>query len=64
MVRAHQPGESTFKSILPEQVEWQSFPAFPRQPNWLCWLVIRLGRALRHPGQGACRCETHAPPTS
>jgi len=29
MVRAHQPGESTFKSILPEQVEWQSFPAFP-----------------------------------
>jgi hypothetical protein len=29
MVRAHQPGEFTFKSILPEQVEWHSFPAFP-----------------------------------
>jgi len=29
MVRVHQPAESAFKSILPEEVEWQSFPAFP-----------------------------------
>ena len=29
MSTQHQPGESTFKSILPEDVQWQPFPAFP-----------------------------------
>jgi quercetin dioxygenase-like cupin family protein len=29
MVRIHQPGESTFKAILPEDIEWKPFPAFP-----------------------------------
>ena len=29
MARPHQPGESAFKAILPEDIEWQSFPAFP-----------------------------------
>ena len=29
MVRTHQPGESTFKTILSEDIEWKSFPAFP-----------------------------------
>jgi quercetin dioxygenase-like cupin family protein len=29
MVRAHQPGQSAFRSILPENIEWQSFPGFP-----------------------------------
>jgi hypothetical protein len=28
-VRRHQPGESAFRSILPEQIEWRPFPAFP-----------------------------------
>jgi len=28
-VRAHQPGETAFKSILPEDVDWKPFPAFP-----------------------------------
>ncbi|HTZ58040.1 MAG TPA: cupin domain-containing protein [Acidobacteriaceae bacterium] len=28
-VRPHQPGESVFKSILPEDVNWKPFPAFP-----------------------------------
>ena len=27
--QAHQPGQSAFRSILPEDVEWKSFPAFP-----------------------------------
>jgi quercetin dioxygenase-like cupin family protein len=26
---AHQPGQSVFKSILPEDVEWKPFQAFP-----------------------------------
>ena len=29
MSRTHQPGESEFRSILPEDIDWQSFPAFP-----------------------------------
>ena len=30
MVRDHQPGEAVFKSILPEDIDWQPFPAFPK----------------------------------
>jgi quercetin dioxygenase-like cupin family protein len=29
MTRTHQPGESVFRSILPEDVEWKPFAAFP-----------------------------------
>jgi quercetin dioxygenase-like cupin family protein len=29
MVQAHQPGEAVFRSILPEEIEWRPFPAFP-----------------------------------
>jgi quercetin dioxygenase-like cupin family protein len=29
MVRTHQPGEAVFRSILPEEIEWKPFPAFP-----------------------------------
>ena len=29
MVRTHEPGEAVFRSILPEEIEWKPFPAFP-----------------------------------
>jgi hypothetical protein len=29
MVRSHQPGESAFRSILPEDIEWKPFASFP-----------------------------------
>ena len=29
MVQAHQPGEAAFRSILPEEIDWKPFPAFP-----------------------------------
>ena len=29
MVRTHQPGEAAFKSILPEDIDWKPFAAFP-----------------------------------
>jgi quercetin dioxygenase-like cupin family protein len=29
MARTHQPGESVFRSILPEDIDWKPFPAFP-----------------------------------
>ena len=28
-VRTHQPGQAIFKSVLPEDVDWQALPAFP-----------------------------------
>jgi quercetin dioxygenase-like cupin family protein len=28
-VRPHQPGQDVFKTILPEDVDWKPFPAFP-----------------------------------
>jgi quercetin dioxygenase-like cupin family protein len=27
--RTHQPGEAEFKSVLPEDIDWKPFPAFP-----------------------------------
>ena len=29
MVRDHQPDEAVYKSILPEDVDWEPFPSFP-----------------------------------
>lgn len=29
MSRTHQPDEERFRAILPEQIEWRPFPAFP-----------------------------------
>lgn len=28
-MRRHQPGSGAFKAILPEEIAWQPFPAFP-----------------------------------
>jgi hypothetical protein len=44
MVQAHQPDESVFRSILPEQIDWKPFPAFP--PIWIP-AMIRGTRALK-----------------
>ena len=27
--RPHQPGQAVFKAIIPDDIEWKSFPAFP-----------------------------------
>ena len=29
MARNHQPDQATFSGILPEDIEWKPFPAFP-----------------------------------
>src|SRR5438477_6313126 len=29
MVRTHQPGQAVFTSVLPEDLDWKPFPAFP-----------------------------------
>jgi quercetin dioxygenase-like cupin family protein len=43
MVRAHQPDESVFKAILPEDVDWIPVPAFP--PS------VRLAVLVGHPSE-------------
>jgi quercetin dioxygenase-like cupin family protein len=29
MARTHQPDQNVFKSVLPEEIDWKAFPAFP-----------------------------------
>ena len=29
MFRTHQPGQAVFRSVLPEDIDWKPFPAFP-----------------------------------
>jgi hypothetical protein len=41
IARPHQPGEASFRSILPEDVAWQAFAAFP--PS------VRLAIVVGHP---------------
>ena len=62
MNRMHQPGEAVFRSILPEDIDWKSFPAFPPgarlavlvgEPNQTGPYVIRVkmpsgGKMMAH----------------
>ena len=38
--RPHQPGQETFRSLLPEEIEWRAFPAFPAEAR----LAVIVGR--------------------
>jgi quercetin dioxygenase-like cupin family protein len=41
-VRPHQPGQSAFKAILPEEIEWEPFAAFPSSAR----LAVVVGQPL------------------
>ena len=41
-IRLHQPGQADFKAILPEQIDWKPFPAFPPSAR----LAIVVGQPL------------------
>jgi len=41
--RCHQPGQSVFKSTLPEEIDWKPFPAFPPSAR----LAIVVGEPLK-----------------
>jgi hypothetical protein len=43
MTPPHQPGQAIFRSILPEDIDWQVFPAFP--PG------VRLAVLVGHPSE-------------
>jgi hypothetical protein len=57
----HQPGEAVFRSILPEDVDWKPFQAFPPSAR-LAVLIGELTQAGPYviKGQGALGRETHA----
>ena len=40
---SHQPGQDVFKAILPEDIDWKPFPAFP--PS------VRLAVVVGHPSE-------------
>ena len=42
MVRTHQPDQAVFRSILPEDIDWKSFPAFPPSAR----LAVLVGHPL------------------
>ena len=52
MARTHQTGESVFRSILPEDIEWKSFPAFPPQAR----LAVLVGEPTQ-PGPYVIRVK-------
>ena len=54
MVRTHQPGQAVFKSVLPEDVYWNPFAAFP--PSDL--LAVLVG----HDTHGGMERQTVIPP--
>jgi ChrR-like protein with cupin domain len=43
MAQAHQPGQAAFRSILPEDIDWKPFPAFPP--------LVRLAVVVGHPSE-------------
>jgi quercetin dioxygenase-like cupin family protein len=43
MIRPHQPGQAVFRSILPEDIDRQPFPAFPP--------AVRLAVIVGHPSE-------------
>jgi quercetin dioxygenase-like cupin family protein len=40
---SHQPGQDVFKAVLPEDVDWKPFPAFPSS--------VRLATVVGHPSE-------------
>ena len=52
MARAHEPGEANFRSILPEDIEWKPFPAFPPEAR----LAVLVGEPQK-PGPYVVRVK-------
>lgn len=45
MIHTHQPGQAAFKSVLPEDIDWKPFPAFPPE--------VRLAVVVGEPAQAS-----------
>ena len=60
-VQPHQLGQEIFKSILPEDIDWKPFPAFP--PSVRLAVVVgqpSAARPLHNQGQSTPRREADA----
>ena len=55
MVHAHQPGQATFRAILPEDIDWKPFPAFPTSAR----LAVMVGEPSQ-PGPYVVRVKAPA----
>jgi quercetin dioxygenase-like cupin family protein len=55
MVRTHQPDEAAFRSILPEDIDWKPFAAFPPRVR----LAVLVGEPSR-PGPYVIRVKVPA----
>ncbi len=55
MAKTHEPGEANFRSILPEDVEWKPFPAFPPEVR----LAVLVGEPQK-PGPYVIRVKAPA----
>ena len=55
MIRPHQPGQSVFRAVLPEEIEWKPFPAFPPSAR----LAIIIGQPSE-PGPYVTRVKVPA----
>ena len=61
MPQKDQPRQALFKAVLPEEMDWQPFPAFPPAAR----LAILVGEPAKpdplcHQGQGSVRREVDA----
>ena len=52
VVRPHQPGQAVFRAILPEEIEWKPFAAFPASVR----LAVIVGQPL-HDGPYTIRVK-------
>jgi quercetin dioxygenase-like cupin family protein len=55
MALTHQPGQSVFRSVLPEDIDWKPFPAFPPSAR----LAVLVGRPSE-PGPYVVRVKVPA----
>ena len=55
MTRPHQPGQEVFRAILPEDIEWKQFPAFPPSAR----LAVLVGQPSE-PGSYVIRVKAPA----
>jgi quercetin dioxygenase-like cupin family protein len=52
MIRPHQPGQAVFRSVLPEDIDWEPFTAFPPMAR----LAVVVGH-LSEPGPYVVRVK-------
>jgi hypothetical protein len=52
---SHQPGEDVFRSVLPEEIDWEPFPSFPPSAR----LAVVVGDTSR-PGSYVVRVKVPA----